>query len=308
MWFVLTLVSLFAWGFTDLFYKIGMSDDDNDNWLKIAVVLGLVSGLLGPILAPFSESGSSLTELIINNKLFMIVPVIYAISMIFSNIGLKYLELSIFSPVMNSSGALPVVFLVIYYIAAGRASSLQEEVSLIDVTASVLIIGGVIILAVIEQKLSGQELHKGAKYLLYPLMFCVVDTADTVISAIILEDGGFGEADLTRLYSLALFVAGLICWAYIFRKTGKIYNPFKRNEIPKWLSGTCEDIGYLAYIFAIARKPLFVAPVIASYCIVSVILSRIFLHEHIGTARRRCVAAVIIGIVMLGISEGLSYV
>ena len=139
-------------------------------------------------------------------------------------------------------------------------------------------------------------------------MFCVVDTADTVISAIILEDGGFGEADLTRLYSLALFAAGLICWVYIFMKTGKIYNPFTRHEIPKWLSAVCEDIGYLAYIFAIARKPLFVTPVIASYCIVSVILSRIFLHEHIGTSRRRCVLAVITGIVMLGISEGLSYV
>ena len=163
MWFVLTLVSMFAWGCADLFYKVGMSDNDPDNWLKIAVVLGLMSGLFMPLLKPFSESGSSLPELMRNNMLLMIVPVAYAASMTFSNIGLKYLELSIFSPVMNASGALPVVFLILYYIATGRASSLQEEVSLIDVTASVLIIGGVIILAVIEQKLSGQTLHKGAK-------------------------------------------------------------------------------------------------------------------------------------------------
>ena len=308
MWFVLTLVSMFAWGCADLFYKIGMSDDDDDNWLKIAVVLGLVSGLLVPILRPFSESGSSVTELIRDNMLFMIVPVAYAVSMTFSNIGLKYLELSIFSPVTNSSGAFPVVALILYYIAVGRASSLQEELSLIDVTASVMIIAGVIIIAVIEQRLSGQKIHKGAKYLLYPLMFCIVDTMDTVICAIILENEGVGEADLTILYSTALLVAGLICWAYIFRKTGKIYNPFKRYEIPKWLSAVCESIGYVAYVFAIARKPLFVAPIIASYCIVSVILSRIFLHERIGTARGWCVLAVIIGIVMLGISEGLSYV
>ena len=308
MWLVLTLVSMFAWGCADLFYKVGMSDNDPDNWLKIAVVLGLMSGLLMPLLKPFSESGSSLPELMRNNMLFMIVPVAYAASMTFSNIGLKYLELSIFSPVMHSSGALPVVFLILYYVATGRASSLQEEVSLIDVTASVLIIGGVIILAVIEQKLSGQTLHKGAKYLLYPLMFCVVDTIETVVCAIILEDGGVGEIDLAILYGAVFLAAGSICWGYIFMKTGKIYNPFTRHEIPKWLAAVCEDIAYVAYVFAIARKPLFVAPIIASFCIVSVILSRIFLHERIGTARGRCVLAVIIGIVMIGISEGLSYV
>ena len=308
MWLVLTLVSMFAWGCADVFYKIGMSDDDPDNWLKIAVVLGLMMGLLVPLLSPFSDSGSSIPVLMKNNMLFMIVPVAYAVAMTFSNIGLKYLELSIFSPVMNASGAFPVVFLILYYIATGRASSLQEEVSFIDAAGAVMIIVSVIILAVIEQKLSGQELHKGAKYLLYPLMFCVVDTIETVLCAIILDDGGVGEADLAILYGAVFLATGLICWAYIFKKRGKIYNPFKRYEIPKWLSALCEDIGYLAYIFAIARKPLFVAPVIASYCIVSVILSRIFLHESIGTARKRCVVAVITVIVMLGISEGLSYV
>ena len=308
MWLVLTLVSMFAWGCADVFYKIGMSDDDPDNWLKIAVVLGLMMGLLVPLLSPFSDSGASIPVLMKNNMLFMIVPVAYAVAMTFSNIGLKYLELSIFSPVMNASGAFPVVFLILYYIATGRASSLQEEVSFIDAAGAVMIIVSVIILAVIEQKLSGQELHKGAKYLLYPLMFCIVDTIETVVCAIILDDGGVGEADLVILYGAVFLATGLICWVYLFMKTGKIYNPFARHEVPKWLAAVCEDIAYVAYVFAIARKPLFVAPIIASFCIVSVILSRIFLHERIGTARGRCVVAVIIGIIMLGISEGLSYV
>ena len=44
---------------------------------------------------------------------------------------------------------------------------------------------------------------------------------------------------------------------------------------------------------------------IASYCIVSVILSRIFLGEKLRRNQAMCVALVIIGIVALGISEGL---
>ena len=308
MWFVLTLVSMFAWGCADVFYKLGMSDDDNDNWLKIAVVLGLMMGLLVPVLRPFSESGLTVGALMKNNMLFMLVPIAYAVSMLFSNIGLKYLELSIFSPVMNASGAFPVVFLIIYFAATGRAASLEEEVSLIDVVGAVMIIAGIVILAVIEQRLSGQTLHKGAKALLFPLIFCVFDTIETVVCAIILDGGGVGETDLVILYGAVFLAVGLMCWVYLFMKTGEIYNPFARHEFPKWLAAVCEDIAYIAYVFAIARKPLFVAPVIASFCIVSVILSRIFLRERIGTARGRCVLAVIIGIVMLGISEGLSYV
>ena len=208
---------------------------------------------------------------------------------------------------MNASGAFPVVFLIVYYVFTGRLSSLEEEISLIDVVGAVMIILGVIILAVIEQRLSGQALHRGAKALLYPLIFCVFDTLETVICAIILEDGGIGETDLVIIYGVVFFAVGLVCWIYLLYKTGKLYNPFESHEVPKWLAAVCEDIAYIAYVFAIARKPLFVAPVIASFCIVSVILSRIFLHERIGRARTWCVLAVIAGIVMLGISEGLSY-
>ena len=45
---------------------------------------------------------------------------------------------------------------------------------------------------------------------------------------------------------------------------------------------------------------------VASYCIVSVILSRIFLKEKIKPLQAVSVVIVIIGIVILGIAEGLA--
>ena len=73
------------------------------------------------------------------------------------------------------------------------------------------------------------------------------------------------------------------------------------------MAALTEDAAYILYVFAIGMKPLFVAPMIASYCAVSIILSRIFLHEHLVRSKFITVIVIITGIVMLGISEGLSY-
>ena len=54
-----------------------------------------------------------------------------------------------------------------------------------------------------------------------------------------------------------------------------------------------------------ARNPVLAAPMVASYCIVSVLLSRVFLKEKLKLRQYLCVAAVIVGIVILGISDGL---
>ena len=55
-----------------------------------------------------------------------------------------------------------------------------------------------------------------------------------------------------------------------------------------------------------AAKPVLAAPMVGSYCIISVILSRIFIKEKLKPSQTVCVILVIVGIVMLGIAEGLA--
>ena len=81
------------------------------------------------------------------------------------------------------------------------------------------------------------------------------------------------------------------------------YNPFKN---PSQATAACfEEFGQIFYVYAMARNPVLSAPMVASYCIVSVVLSRIFLKEKLKASQYACVISVIVGIVMLGISEGL---
>ena len=101
-------------------------------------------------------------------------------------------------------------------------------------------------------------------------------------------------------------LAGIVAWVFLFIKEKKAYNPFAKSERSKGIAACCEEFGQVFYVYAMAKNPLLAAPMVASYCIVSVILSHIFLRERLKKPQYICVMLVIIGIVLLGISDGLA--
>ncbi|MBR4726891.1 MAG: hypothetical protein IK080_03275 [Clostridia bacterium] len=318
MWFLFALIATLGWRFADLFYKKGTDADDRYSHLKIAVWVGLVMGVSACAMLPFAESGVSVRALAVNAVRYAPASLSYIISMVIGYAGLRYLEISIISPVQNASGALSTVAMCLYFLAVGRITSVLEEYSAMDLVGTVLIVAGVILLAVVEQRLARAEapLPKeerkyrfGALALLFPLLYCVFDTIGTAADGVILdgETGlGLGEIDVLVLYGLTFLLMGVVAWLFLLIKTRKAYNPFARHERPKGVAACAEEFGQIFYVYAMAAKPLVAAPMIASYCIVSVILSRIFLKEKLKASQYACVAAVIVGIVLLGISEGLS--
>ena len=158
---------------------------------------------------------------------------------------------------------------------------------------------------------SGEKVAKkykiGALALLFPIAYCIFDTIGTAADGIILDgDMGLGlsEADVLILYGLTFFAAGLICWLFMLIKDKKAYNPFKDRD--KGIAALAEEFGQIFYVFAMARNPVLAAPMVACYCIVSVILGRVVLKEKLKKSQYACVITVIAGIVLLGISEGLA--
>ena len=318
-WFIFALVATLGWGFADLFYKKGTDENDSQSHLKIAIWVGLVMGVCALALFPFSEtklSFASLPELFVK---YSPASLSYIISMVIGYAGLRYLELSIVSPVQNASGAFSTVAMVIYFMAVGKITNIFDEFSVLDIVGTIVIVIGVVALAIVEQKLSNAEVHLeksekkykfGALALLFPLLYCLFDTIGTAADGIILDEEtglGLGEIDVIIVYGLTFFVVGIIAWIYMLIKNKKAYNPFAVKEIStKGVAALFEEFGQVFYVYAMAKKPMLAAPMIASYCIVSVILSRIFLKEKLKASQYACVITVIIGIVMLGISEGLA--
>ena len=318
MWFVYSLASTLLWGGADLFYKKGTNERDRSSHLKIAVWVGLVMGVCSFALLPFAETPMSVTALLKNAVKYSPASLCYIISMVIGYAGLRYLELSIVSPVQNASGALSAIVMFVYFSLIGRISGFWGEFSLLDVAGTVIIVAGVIALAFVESGLSKSEkslapderkYRYGALALLFPVLYCVFDTVGTAADGVILDEEsglGLGEIDVLILYGLTFFVAGIVAWIVITAREKKAYNPFAAGERTKGVAALFEEGGQVTYVYAMAARPMLAAPMVASYCIVSVILSRIFIKEKLKAKQYACVLAVITGIVLLGISEGLA--
>lgn len=336
-WFVFTLICMLGWGLADLFYKKSNVDGDRYSHLKTAVWVGLMMGLFSlifTVLTLLRNAGAGIPEAITAETLFapgasffgsavkyLPASLGYIISMVIGYAGMRYLEVSIVSPVQNASGALSAVFLFIFFSVTGSIGSFWEEFSILDVVGTVFIICGVIALAIVEQRLAKAEgeldlpkeerkYRYGALALLFPILYCIFDTVGSSADAIILDENtgiGLGEIDVLILYGFTFLLAGIVAWIFLLIKEKKAYNPFAKAELKtRGAAALFEQFGQIFYVYALADNPIVAAPMIASYCIVSAILSRIFLKEKLKAGQYACIASVIIGIILLGISEGLA--
>ncbi len=315
MWFVFALICVCGWGCADLFYKCGSDENDGSSHLKIAVWVGLVMGVCAVALLPLAETTRDFASFCGNLLRYSPASLGYIVSMVIGYAGLRYLELSIVSPVQNASGALSTAAMVLWFFARGKIGSIHDAFSPLDLVGTALIIAGVMALAFSEQRLSttvpdsDRKYRMGAAALLFPLLYCVFDTLGTAADGIILDEKtglGLGEIDVIILYGITFFLTGVGAWIFLWIRTGRPYFPFARSEWHKATAAGCEEFGQVFYVYAMAANPLLAAPMIASYCIVSVLLSRIFLKERLRRSQTVCVATVITGIVLLGIAEGLA--
>ena len=322
-WFLFALICILGWGFADLFYKKGTDERDRYSHLRIAVWVGLVMGAcsMAMMFLPFDEelkSPMSLGALVENAVRYSPASLCYIVSMVVGYAGLRYMEVSIVSPVQNASGGLSAIFMAVYFMVAGRLGSIAEIFDPLTSAGTVLIVAGVLALAFVEQRLSREERRLnpperkyrfGALALLFPILYCLFDTLGTSADGIILDEEvglGLGEVDVLILYGLTFLLAGIAAWIFLWIREKKPYNPFAGGELTKGAAACCEEFGQVFYVFAMARNPVVAAPMVASYCVVSVLLGRLFLREKLKAAQYACVFAVIAGIILIGINDGLT--
>ena len=106
MWFWLSIITLLCWSGSDLFSKIGCRDSrDRYSHLKMVSAVGTVMGLHAAF--EIFVSGVEINMAVILT--YLPVSLLYILSMTLGYVGLRYIELSISSPICNSSGALVAV-------------------------------------------------------------------------------------------------------------------------------------------------------------------------------------------------------
>ena len=139
MWFWFSIIALLCWSGSDLFSKIGCREaNDKTAHLKMVMAVGIVMGLHACF--EIFVNGVEINMQIIMT--YLPVSLLYIISMAMGYIGLRYIELSISSPICNSSGALVAI--------ATIAMSGIGDMNAWQLTAIALVAVGVVALGVTE--------------------------------------------------------------------------------------------------------------------------------------------------------------
>ena len=293
MWFVFAVLTFLFWGFADLFYKKGNSEKDKYSHLKTGVIVGLTMGLHAIIYYLVKDISISFLDIL----KYLPVSLCYIISMVIGYKGLKYINLSISSPIQNTSGIITSLLLCIIF---------QIIPSIYEIVGLLLMLVGVIILSIIENK-SGkekQDLLKKIKIsvILFPILYCIIDGMGTFLDAIYLDQLSLISEDAALIsYELTFLIYGIIVYLYLhFVKKEKI---IIKNEKNKVFASLFETAGQFTYVYAITSHSIITVPIVACYSALSILLSRIFLKEKLTKFQYIALLLIFIGIIVLGIFE-----
>lgn len=301
MWFILSLIAIAFWGGSDLFSKIGSKPDDKYSHWKIVSAVGLVMGIHATV--------EILTGTEFNPRDFISyfpATALYISSMILGYVGLRYIMLSVSSPICNSSGAVACILCLIF---------LKQMPDALSWAGIICVCVGVIGLAFVEKKqddevaeLSKKEENKKYKAgfiaFFFPIFYCLLDGLGTFADALLLDSGKLNEDSANIAYEYTFLAMGIAAFIYVFVIKKQKLN--LKYESPKFVGAVCETAGQFAYIFAIGANPTVAAPMISAYCVFSVVLSRIVLKEKLSLKHYLIICTVFLGIILMGVSEGLS--
>ena len=299
-WFWFSIIALLCWSGSDFFSKIGCRDaSDKYSQYKMVTAVGVVMGIHAAI--EIFVGGVEISWQVIWT--YLPVSLLYIGSMTLGYVGLRYIELSISSPICNASGALVAIIAIV--------SGTAEKMAAAQYIAIFLACAGVIGLGFVEaneddelraarQEASNYKYAKSWLALALPIAYCILDAAGTFADDLVLET--LNEDSANVAYELTFLVAGIVSFIYtVIIKKQKL---LPKVEGPKYIGAAFETAGQLAYIYALASgESALAAPIIASYCMASVLWSRLFLKEKLSWKHYTCILVTFAGILIMGIYD-----
>ena len=304
-WLLFSIATAVLWGAAELFYKKGALPNEKYSHLKICVCVGAVMGAH----AVFTLLTKDIVYNPINLIYYLPVSLLYIISMAFSYFGMRFLEESISDPIENTSGAICSLLCVII---------LKESLTPLSVISILIIVIGVLGVGFLENKGDTQrKTNLGKKLAIIafcmPFVYALLDAFGSFVDIFYLddisktplidvtEDTIEDVANTSYELTFALFALGL----FIFMKAKKVkFGPIPQHK-DKILAAVFETAGQFTYVYALSGNGAIAAPIISSVCIVSLLLSRVFLKEKLSWKTYAFIAVVIVGILLLAISEEL---
>lgn len=332
MW-LLAIIAMLCWSGSDIFSKIGSPQSEKRSHFKVGIAVGGVMGLHALYMIFIEKIPFEWMD-IVN---YLPASFFYIVSMVVGYIGLRYIELSISSPICNGSGAVAALLCMIVFgvtfdpNADGNAVYLNPWI----IAGLVLVIFGILFLGFVDnredsalralrQQKANRKYAKSLWAILLPVLYCILDSLGTFVDTLIAD--GYTEkataflaknsaavADLEEAadnlagnvmntaYELTWFFVAILFAIYVFAiKKEKV--TVKTDGI-KLAGGICETIGQIFYAMVVVRGYIPGLVIISAYCVASVVWSSLFLKERLSWKHYACIALVVVGIVVLGVFD-----
>ncbi len=318
MYYIFSILALLCWSGSDLFSKKGTKEQDKNSHWKVVFAVGLIMGihflitLVGGALIDGSVGVENVPKMVaslfytdfkpIDFINYLPVAGLYILAMVLGYIGLRYIELSISSPICNSSGALAFLLCLMLGIFS------KDEITTTTVVGISMITVGIVALGFVEQRedeeikkarqeMANRKYTKSILAFLLPILYLVIDALGTAGDELI-----FAKTDITDYAANSAFELTFLClaiFAFIWLKLVKKDTVFKGNRT-LFLGGFCETVGQIFYMAVLFSDFSAGMVIISAYCAISVLWSRIFLKEKMSWKHYAVIALVIAGIVILG--------
>ncbi|MBQ3597080.1 MAG: EamA family transporter [Clostridia bacterium] len=326
MYFLFAIIALLCWSGSDFFSKKGTDEKDKNSHWKVSFAVGLIMGIHflitliggaiidangGPDAVPKFVASLFYTDFKFMDFItYLPVAFLYIFAMVIGYVGLRYIELSISSPICNCSGSLALLLCVIIFPLIGAEAVQLNVMSIIGVVAITL---GIVGLGIVDNK-ENQELKElrrkdsNRKYtksilaFLLPIAYLIIDALGTVGDEVLFHYVDISDYAANSAFELTF--AFLAIFAFIWVKFVKKDRLFaKRGESGNaiYLGGLCETIGQVFYMAVMFANYEVGMPIISAYCVVSVLWSRIFLKEKLSVKHYITIALAMVGIILLGI-------
>ena len=302
MWLFFTLATTLLWGVAELFYKKGSREDAKYDHLRVCVLVGAVMG----IHAVFTLMTTDIDYDPRNLIAYLPVSMCYILSMACSFFGIRFIEESLADPIENTSGAICAILCVVV---------LGETIAPGVWVAIALTVIGIIGVSYTEQSAEvnrKQRLGSRLAIVAFAMPFCyaIIDAVGCLLDIFFLDMAtspliGITEDNIELVanvsYELTFAICGMLLFAFMMWKQVKFELPKQKD---KAVAAVCETVGQLTYVYAMSGNGAIAAPILSCVCVVSLLLSRIFLKEKLTKKQYMFIAIIITGILMLAVLEG----
>ena len=302
MWLFFTLATTLLWGIAELFYKKGSHEECKYDHLRVCVLVGAVMGIHAIATLLTSDIGYDPRNIIA----YLPVSLCYILSMACSYFGIRFIEESLADPIENTAGAMCSLLCVIF---------LGERIAPVVWVAIAIIVVGIIGVTQTERSAEvnrSKKLGKKLAIIAFAMPFCyaIIDALGSFLDIFFLEletsplvavNAENIELVANVSYELTFAIVGIILFIFMKLKKVKFELPKQKDKL---FAAICETAGQLTYVYAMSGNGAIAAPILSSVCVVSLLLSRIFLKEKLTKKQYLFIGIIIVGILMLAVLEG----